>query len=170
MNSLIGNYGGESEDEENQPPRKVQRSSVSPSSLPPSPSPSQNVAPEAVELDVYEKGEQAVYLSNQPCVIVAKHMDDYPNLYYTIQLVNEGKREKQTTAEKLSKRDNKEEEQAAVKLPEPSLPPSSSSSSSSSSSTLSPNTAFICIKSFYASREASWHLLNFILQISIFRR
>ena len=94
MNSLIGNYGGESEDEENQPPRKVQRSSVSPSSLPPSPSPSQNVAPEAVELDVYEKGEQAVYLSNQPCVIVAKHMDDYPNLYYTIQLVNEGKREK----------------------------------------------------------------------------
>ena len=108
MNSLIGNYGESDEEEDQelaqQPPKKVQRSS---------PSSSSRLSSE----HVYEKGEQAFYQSDQPCVIVAKHMDDYPNLYYTIRLIDDGNREKQTTAQTLSKRDIGNDEREATSLP-----------------------------------------------------
>ena len=52
---------------------------------------------------VYEKGDKALYMGEQVCLILEKHMDDYPNLYYTVRLLHED-RDKQTIPSKLSHR------------------------------------------------------------------
>ena len=51
----------------------------------------------------YEKGDRAMYMLEEPCTILDKHMDDYPNLYYTVRLERDG-RDKQTIPSKLSHR------------------------------------------------------------------
>lgn len=51
---------------------------------------------------IYEKGDKALYMGQEECIIAAKHMDDFPNLYYTIKLLADN-REKQTTSNKLSR-------------------------------------------------------------------
>ena len=50
----------------------------------------------------YEKGDRAMYMMDEPCTILEKHLDDYPHLYYTIRL--DSGRDKQTIPNKLSHR------------------------------------------------------------------
>ena len=48
----------------------------------------------------FSKGDRVMYMETDEVIIVGRHMDDYPNIYYTIQF-SDG-REKQTIVEKLS--------------------------------------------------------------------
>ena len=48
----------------------------------------------------YEKGERLMYMLTEECLVVAKHLDDYPNIYYTVQFADGN--ERQTIAEKLT--------------------------------------------------------------------
>ena len=147
MNNILGNYGESDEEDQGlaqEPPKKVLRSSPSSSSrLSPEHNPRSVFKEDEGQL-VFESGEHAIYLSNQPCVIVAKHMDDYPNLYYTIQLKDDNNREKQTTAQTLSKCDDRILGGGSTVSPAPPspVPPSPMQSSSS----LRSSSIFIGIK------------------------
>ena len=48
----------------------------------------------------YMKGQRVLYMNTEECTIVGRHMDDYPDIYYTIQFPDG--REKQTEVIKLT--------------------------------------------------------------------
>lgn len=52
-------------------------------------------------LVLYEKGDRALYRDIEECTVIDKHLDDFPNVYYTIRMKEDG-REKQTTPQHLS--------------------------------------------------------------------